>query len=112
MTLPIATPTATMGETKTRPLRNGAFIPVVERELDGGTARGADVLAMARAAERGSPVPAVWALAIAAVLAVWAAYAWAGAGLIPRLPLMRTVLVAISAVYLLRGLVLAPALAA
>jgi Na+/melibiose symporter-like transporter len=31
--------------------------------------------------------------------------------LIPRLPLMRTALVAIAAVYLLRGLVLVPALA-
>ncbi len=35
----------------TRPLKVGAFIPVVEREMDGGTARGADVLAMARMAE-------------------------------------------------------------
>ena len=40
-----------MGENSTRPLKIGAFIPVVEREMDGGTARGADVLAMARAAE-------------------------------------------------------------
>jgi len=67
---------------------------------------------LARAAERGSPVPAFWAAAIAGVLAIWAAYAWAGAGLIPRLPLMRAALAAITAVYLLRGLVLAPALAA
>lgn len=65
--------------------------------------------AMARMAERGSPVPAIATVGIAAVLAVWAAYAFAGAGLIPRLPLMRTALVAISAVYLLRGLVLIPA---
>ncbi len=35
----------------TRPLKVGAFIPVVEREMDGGTASGADVLAMARTAE-------------------------------------------------------------
>jgi len=35
----------------TRPLKVGAFIPVVEREMDGDTARGADVLAMARMAE-------------------------------------------------------------
>ena len=41
---------------------------------------------------------------IAAVLFVWAAYAFSGAGLIPRLPLLRTALVAISAVYLLRAL--------
>jgi hypothetical protein len=65
---------------------------------------------LARAAERGSPVPALWAAAIAGVLAIWAAYAWAG--VIPRLPLIRAALAAITAVYLLRGLVLAPALAA
>ena len=66
---------------------------------------------MARLAEVGSPRPALITLAIAAVLASWSAYALAGAGLIPRLPLLRTALVAITAVYLLRGLVLLPALA-
>ena len=66
---------------------------------------------MARLAERGSPKPALITLAIAAVLAVWSAYALAGAGRIRRLPLMRTALVAISAVYLARGLLLIPALA-
>jgi hypothetical protein len=64
---------------------------------------------MARMAERGLPYPTLVTLGIASVLAVWAAYAFAGAGLIPRLPLMRTALVLISAVYLLRGLVLIPA---
>lgn len=34
-----------------RPLKVGAFIPLVEGEMDGGTPRGADALAMARAAE-------------------------------------------------------------
>ena len=66
---------------------------------------------MARMAERGMLKPTLIAVAIAAILAIWAAYAFAGAGLIRRLPLMRTALVAISAVYLLRGLVLAPMLA-
>jgi hypothetical protein len=61
-------------------------------------------------AERGSPVPTLITLGIAAVLAVWSAYAFSGAGLIARLPLIRTALVLISAVYLLRGLVLVPAL--
>jgi hypothetical protein len=65
---------------------------------------------MARAAERRSWRPAVITLAIAAVLLVWAAYGFAGAGLIPRLPLMRTALAAISAVYLLRGLLVVPML--
>jgi hypothetical protein len=65
---------------------------------------------MARMAERGSARPALIAAFIAAMLAVWAAYAFAGAGLIRRLPLMRTALVLIAAVYLLRGLVLLPLL--
>lgn len=66
---------------------------------------------MARMAERGLIRPALITLGIAAVLAIWAAYAFAGAGLIRRLPLMRTALVAITSIYLLRGLVLAPLLA-
>lgn len=58
---------------------------------------------MARAAERGSWRPVFITIAIAAVLLVWAAYAFSGAGLIPRLPLMKLALVLISAVYFLRG---------
>jgi len=61
---------------------------------------------IAQAAERGSWVPALLTLGIATILAVWAAYAFAGAGLIRRLPLMRSALVAISAVYLARGLII------
>jgi hypothetical protein len=66
---------------------------------------------MAVAAERGSAMPAVVTFAIAALLSIWAAYAFAGVGLIRRLPLMRTALVLISAIYLLRGLILLPLLA-
>ena len=66
--------------------------------------------ALARAAERGSPAPALITFAIAAVLAVWALYAFSGAGLIRRLPLLRTALVLIAAVYLLRAFILVPAL--
>lgn len=65
---------------------------------------------MARMAEQGSWTPTVITLGIASVLAVWSAYAFSGAGLFPRLPLIRTALVLISGVYLLRGLVLIPAL--
>ena len=65
---------------------------------------------MAQAAEQGEAFPALVTLGIAAVLALWAAYAFAGAGKIARLPLMRTALVAISAIYLLRGAMLVPAL--
>ena len=66
--------------------------------------------ALAQAAERGEAYPALVTFAIAVVLAIWGAYAFAGAGLIRRLPLMRTALVAITAIYLLRGALLIPAL--
>jgi hypothetical protein len=62
--------------------------------------------AMARAAERGAWQPTLITLGIATVLAIWAAYAFSGAGVIARMPLLRTALVVISAIYLLRGLVL------
>ena len=65
---------------------------------------------LARLAETGSPVPAFTTMGIAVVLSLWAAYAFSGAGIIGRLPLLRTALILISAVYLLRGLVLFPAL--
>jgi hypothetical protein len=58
---------------------------------------------MARMAERGMWSPALITIAIATILAVWAAYAFAGAGLIGRLPLIRTALIVISAIYLLRA---------
>jgi hypothetical protein len=61
---------------------------------------------IARAAERGSWTPPLMALGIAALLTIFALYAFAGARLIRRLPLMRAALVAISAIYLLRGLVI------
>ena len=61
---------------------------------------------MARAAEHGEAFPAVATLAIALVLTGWAAYAASGAGLILRLPLLRPVLIAITLVYLARGMVL------
>lgn len=63
---------------------------------------------MARAAARGDLRPTLITLGIATVLAVWAAYAASGAGLIPRLPLLRTALVAITAIYLLRALAFVP----
>lgn len=66
---------------------------------------------MARQAEAGSLVPAAMTLAIAAVFAVFALYAFSGAGRFRRLPLLRTGLVAISAIYLVRGLLLLPELA-
>jgi hypothetical protein len=59
---------------------------------------------IAQAAERGSLTPAIITAGIATILGIWAAYAFSGAGIIGRLPLLRTALVAISAVLLIRGL--------
>lgn len=56
-----------------------------------------------RMAEAGWWTPHIYAVLIGGVLTVWAAYCFSAAGLIPRLPLIRTALVAISAVYLLRA---------
>lgn len=61
---------------------------------------------IARAAERGSAVPALLTAGIALILCLWAAYAASGAGLIRTLPLLRTGLIAITLVYLARGMVL------
>ena len=58
--------------------------------------------------ENGDPTLHWMTAGIAAILAIWSAYAFAGAGLIRRLPLMRTALVAISAIYLARGLLIVP----
>lgn len=66
---------------------------------------------MAVMASRGHWYPTVVTSVIAAVLLVWALYALSGAGVIRRLPLLRPVLCAITAVYLLRGLAFAPMLA-
>jgi hypothetical protein len=63
---------------------------------------------MATQAERGSPVPAIVTAALTAVFALWAAYGFSGAGLLRRLPLLRSGLVAIGAVYALRGLACLP----
>lgn len=65
---------------------------------------------LARMAERGMIQPTLITLAISAILAIWAAYAFSGAGLIRRLPLLRMGLVVITLIYLARGLLVLPAL--
>ncbi len=65
---------------------------------------------MARMAERGMWQPMLLTIGIAAVLSIWAWYAFAGAGRVRRLPLMRTALVVISGIYLARGLLIIPIL--
>lgn len=58
----------------------------------------------AQLAEAGSWTPALVTLCIAAMLALWSAYALAGAGVIRTLPYTRLVLCAIAAIYCFRGL--------
>ena len=58
---------------------------------------------LAQAAERGSLAPTVITLIVAGILATWAAFAFGAAGIIRRLPLTRTALIAISAVLLARA---------
>ncbi len=58
----------------------------------------------ARAAEAGRMFPAAITIVIALVLFAWAIYALSGAGVLGPLPFLRPVLVAISLVYLLRGI--------
>lgn len=47
-------------------------------------------------------------LAIFGLLSVFGLYAWSGAGLMPRLPLLRTGLVTVGTIYSLRGLLILP----
>ncbi|MGH3117259.1 MAG: hypothetical protein ACRDQ2_09125 [Gaiellales bacterium] len=67
---------------------------------------------IARMAEAGSPLPAVLTLGLAAIFGLWGFYAFSGAGLLPRWPLLRTALVLIGSIYLLRGLLLVPQIVA
>ncbi|PHS21673.1 MAG: hypothetical protein COA85_12680 [Robiginitomaculum sp.] len=64
------------------------------------------------AAAKGALWPHIITLFIAMILAVWGLYALKGAGMFPGLPLplLRLALVGITIVYLVRGLVLVPAL--
>ena len=64
----------------------------------------------ASAAANGRWWPAIVTLGIACMLGLWAVYALSGAGVIRPLPFLKLALVLITSVYLLRGLVLVPAL--
>ncbi len=63
---------------------------------------------MAWLAARGSIYPAIVTSCIAATLGVWALYAFSGAGVVRRLPLLRVALALIAAVYLARGILGVP----
>ena len=66
---------------------------------------------MAQLHSAGHWYPTVVTLVIAGVLTAWSAYALSGAGVIRRLPLPRTVLSAITAIYIIRGVAFVPVMA-
>jgi hypothetical protein len=59
---------------------------------------------MAQLAAAGHIAPALITIGIASVLSIWSIYALSGAGVISRLPFLRTALCIIAGVYLIRGL--------
>jgi hypothetical protein len=63
---------------------------------------------LARLADRGSSEPTFITTVLVVMFASWAAYAFAGAGLIAPLPRLRTVLLLIGLIYTARGLVAFP----
>ena len=63
---------------------------------------------MARLDEQGAAGPALVTAALTAVFALWAAYAFSAAGLVRRLPFLRTGLLTIGTIYTLRGLAVLP----
>ncbi|MBC7988793.1 MAG: hypothetical protein H7Y19_04325 [Luteimonas sp.] len=63
---------------------------------------------MARLAASGSNYPALVTTVIALVLLTWALLAFSGAGLVRKLPLLRTGLVLVTAIYLIRGAAVLP----
>ncbi|MDQ6809720.1 MAG: hypothetical protein M3Z64_09925, partial [Verrucomicrobiota bacterium] len=62
----------------------------------------ATIVRMARA---GALYPTIFCLVVAALLLLCASYAFAGAGVIRRLPFLRTALVLIGTVFTIRGVV-------
>lgn len=59
---------------------------------------------MAQMDASGSYIPALSCAFIASVLTIWALYALSGAGVIRRLPFLRTVLALTASVFLIRGI--------
>ena len=63
---------------------------------------------MARLAEHGSSEPTFITTVLVLLFASWAAYAFSGAGLVPALPRLQTVLLLIGLIYAGRGLAVLP----
>ena len=64
-----------------------------------------DIVASAKAGTLYAPATT---LAIALVIFGWAIYAWSALKLIPRMPLLRSGIIAIAGVLLLRGIIIVP----
>jgi fatty acid desaturase len=65
---------------------------------------------MALMARSGSITPTLLTSVIVIIFAIWGFYAFSGAGIIRKFPLLRLVLVIISVIYIFRGLVGIPAI--
>jgi hypothetical protein len=61
---------------------------------------------MATLEENGSLLPDLLTFFIIVIFLIWGLYAYSGAGLIRRLPLLKTALMVISSIYTIRGLLL------
>jgi len=57
-------------------------------------------------AEQGSTSTTIATVALALIFAIWATYAFSGAGLINPLPLLRAALIAIGVIYIFRALLI------
>lgn len=66
---------------------------------------------MAQLHDAGHWYPTAVTLAISAVLAIWATYALSGAGVVRKLPLLRTVLSLVTVIYIVRGVAFVPIMA-
>ncbi len=65
---------------------------------------------LAKLAEQGSWIPVLVTFGIIGILFIWGLYAFSGAGLIKKLPLLKLALVSISIIYIVRGVALFPVL--
>jgi hypothetical protein len=65
---------------------------------------------LVEAARLGDPRAALTCAAIACILFVFAAYAFSGSGVIPKLPLLKPALAFMAAVFLVRGIAFVPAI--
>jgi hypothetical protein len=61
---------------------------------------------LSQMAEQGSTLTTIATFTLALIFAIWAIYAFSGAGLLPQQSLPRPLLIAIAVIYILRGLFL------